>query len=67
MLLALNWANLGIVEILILIVIIAACVGIMFIALRVFGVTIPPWAIQIFWICVCAVVAILAIRFVASL
>lgn len=55
------------VDIMVAIVIVAACIGIMYVALRVFGVTIPPWVIQIFWICVVAVVAILAIRFVASL
>ncbi len=57
----------GLVEILIAVVIIAACVGIVYVALRVFGVTIPPWVVQIFWIVVVAIVAIFAIRFVASL
>lgn len=52
---------------LIWLVIVCACVGIAVIAMRTFGVTPPPWAVQIFWIVVVAVVAILAIRFVASL
>ncbi len=64
---ALNLQNMGLVEILIMIVVIAACIGIMYVALNVFGVTIPPWAIKIFWIVVVCIVAILAIRFVASL
>jgi hypothetical protein len=62
-----GWRAWGFVDFLILIVIIAACVALMYIALRQFGVTIPPWVIQVFWICVVAVVVIFAIRFVASL
>jgi hypothetical protein len=61
---ALAW-SLG--EILIAIVVIAACIGIVFVALRVFGITIPGWFVQICWIVAAAVVAILAIRFVMSL
>ncbi len=57
----------GIGDFLIAIVVIAAAVGITYIALRVFGVTIPGWLVQIFWICIAAVVAIFAIRFVLSL
>jgi hypothetical protein len=57
----------GIGEILIAIIVIAACIGIMFVAIKVFGVTIPQWAIQIFWIVVVAACAILAIRFVLSM
>lgn len=55
------------VDFLIAIVVVAACIGIVFVVLRVFGVSIPQWVVQIFWICVAAVVAIMAIRFVASL
>lgn len=54
-------------QILIAIVIIAACVAIVYVALRQFGIAIPQWVIHIFWICAVAVVAILAIRFVLSL
>lgn len=54
-------------DIVIAIVIIAAIVAVMYIALRQFGVAIPPWVIQIFWICLVAVVAIVAIRFLLSL
>jgi hypothetical protein len=50
--------------ILILVIVIAACIAITYIALRVFGITIPPWAVQIFWIVVVACVAIFAIRIV---
>lgn len=57
----------GPVDWLVAVVIIAACIGIAVVALRVFDVTIPAWAVQIFWIVVAACVAILAIRFVASL
>jgi hypothetical protein len=54
-------------SILIAIIVLAACVGIVFVAVHAFGLNIPPWVIQIFWICVVAFVAIIAIRFVLSL
>lgn len=57
----------GIGDVAIAIVIIAAIVAIMYVALRVFGVAIPSWVIQIFWIVVVAIVAIIAIRFVLTL
>ncbi len=62
-----NIATWGLVDIIIFIVIIAACVGIMYIALQQFGVSIPPFIVKIFWIVVVCIVAIIAIRFVAGL
>lgn len=49
------------------IIIIAACVGILYVALTVFKVQIPYWVVQIFWIVVVAAVALIAINFIASL
>ncbi len=60
-------AGLSVVQLAIAAVIVAAIIGIVFIAMRQFGVSPPAWAIQMFWICVCACGAILAIRFVAGL
>lgn len=57
----------GIGEFIILIVVIAAIVAIMYVALARFGIAIPSWVIQIFWIVVVAAVAIFAIRFVLTL
>ena len=54
-------------DILIALVIVLACVGIVYVATQAFGVPIPKWLIKIVLICVVAVVAILAIRFVLSL
>ncbi len=54
-------------DLFIAIIIVGACIGIVLVALRVFGLSIPEWAKQIFWIVVVCCVAILAIRFVASL
>lgn len=54
-------------EVAIWIVVIAAIVALVYIALRQFGVGIPAWVVQVFWVVVCAVVVILAIKFVASL
>ncbi len=51
----------------ILIIVVAACCGIVGVALRVFGVVIPEWVQRILWIVACAVLAILAIRLIASL
>ncbi len=57
----------GLAEFLKAIVVIAAVIGIVFVALRVMGITIPGWMFQIFWIVVVAVVAIMAINIVLSL
>lgn len=53
----------GIGEIVIAVILIAAVVAILFIAVNAMGVQIPNWVVQIFWVVVIAVVAILAIRF----
>ncbi len=57
----------GIGDIAIAIVIIAAVVALVYVALRQFGVSIPPWVQQIFWIVVVAFVVIFAIRLVLSM
>lgn len=54
-------------EILIAIIIVAACIGILWVALKQFGVEIPQWTVTIFWIVVVAFVSILAIRFVLGM
>lgn len=54
-------------NILIAIVVIAACVALVYVALRQFGIGIPPWVIQCFWIVVVAFVVILCIRIVTSM
>ncbi len=67
-LLALNLQNMSLVEIIILVVVVCAVVAIAYVVMKeVFGVTPPGWMVKIFWICVACVVAIFAIRFVASL
>jgi hypothetical protein len=53
-------------ELLIAIVIVAACVALVYVALRQFGVGIPAWVVQVAWIVVVAFVVILAIRLVLS-
>lgn len=57
----------GIVGLAIWLVIVAAIVGIVFVACKAMGVAIPGWVVQVFWIVVVAVVCIAAIRFVAGL
>ncbi len=51
----------------VLIIIICAVVGIMFVALREFGVTIPDFVVKIFWIVIAAVLAIAAIKLILSM
>ena len=60
-------ANYSLGQILISVVVIAACVAIVLVAVRYFGIAIPSWAVSIFWIVIVACVAIFAIRFVLSL
>lgn len=49
------------------IVIIAACVALVFVALRQFGIQIPSWVQQVFWIVIVAFVVIAAIKLILSL
>ena len=57
-----SWVHLAI-----MVVIIAACCGLVLVAVRQFGLTIPGWLVQVFWIVVAACVIIFAIRLVASM
>ena len=57
----------GLADYLILVVVIAACIGITIAALRFFEVVIPPVVVYIFWIVVVAFVAIVAIRLITSM
>jgi hypothetical protein len=53
--------------VLIAVVVVAACLAVVYVALRAYGISVPPWVAQIGWILVVAVVAVLAIRFLLSL
>jgi hypothetical protein len=64
---AVNFAAWGIIDWIKLIIIVAACVGIMYVALNYFGVTIPGWAVKIFWIVIVCIVALVAINIIAGL
>ena len=54
-------------QVLIAIVVIAACIALVFVACRQFGITIPGWLIQVFWIVAVAVVVIFAIKLLLGL
>lgn len=54
-------------DILVAIVVIAAAVGIVYVALQQFDVKIPAFVAKIFWIVVCAVIAVTALRFILGL
>ncbi len=60
-------AGFSIVHWIIVIIVIAAVIGIMFVVLRQMGVDIPPFIVTIFWIVVAAVVGIVAIKFLLSM
>ena len=60
-------AGYGLAQIVLAVIIIAALIAICVVAVRGMGLTIPPWAVQIFWIVVIAIVAIVAVKIVLSL
>lgn len=57
----------SIIQLIVVAIILAGAFGILFIVLRQTGVAIPPWAIQIFWIVLVVVVAVIAVKFIAGL
>ncbi len=50
----------------ILIIVVAACAAVMYIALAQFGIGIPPWVVNMLWVAVVAVVAIAVIQFISG-
>jgi hypothetical protein len=54
-------------NILVAIVVIAAAIGILLVALRAFGLSLPQWVVQILLICAAAFLAVCAIKFVLTL
>lgn len=64
---AINFGGMSIGQIAIAVVIFFAVIALVYVALRQFGVEVPAWVQQVLWICIVAVVIILAIRFVMSL
>jgi hypothetical protein len=59
--------GLDFVGIAILVVVVVAVVGIVIVFVRLSGVNIPGWLVQVFWIVVAAVVCIVAILFIARI
>jgi len=57
----------GLVELAVAFVVVAAVFALVYVAVRQFGIKVPDWVYQVFWIVVVALVVILAIRFIASL
>ena len=50
-----------------LIILIAAIVGVVFVITRACGVSIPEWVVHVFWILLAAFVGILAIKFLLTI
>jgi hypothetical protein len=61
------WRAWSLGDLLVAVVVIAACVALVYVALRQFGIVIPQWVVSVFWIVVVAFVVIMAIRLVMSL
>lgn len=57
----------GFIQWAIIIVVVAAVVALVCVGLRQFGITIPPFIIQVIWIVIAAVIIIAAILFVAKM
>lgn len=57
----------SITQLLVVAVIVACCVGIVLVAAKAAGIAVPSWVITILWIVVVGVVAVTAIKFLASL
>ncbi len=58
--------GLGLGDILMLIVVIAAAIAVTLVALKEFQITVPPWLVRIIVIVAVAIVAIIAIRLILS-
>ncbi len=52
----------GFGELLIAAIIVAGCIAVAFVLIRVFGIQIPAWVFHIFWIVVAVFIGIFAIR-----
>ena len=59
-------AGYSIPQFMIILIVACAVIGIAMIAIRQTGIQIPPWVIQILWIVLVAIVAVVAIRFLVS-
>lgn len=57
----------GFLQLLIIAVIVAGCIGIALIAARASGVAVPSWVVSILWIVLAVVVAVMAIKFLAGM
>jgi hypothetical protein len=64
---AVNFAAWGIIQWAIAVVVVAGVIGIVVVCLKQFGLEIPAFVKLIFWICLCVVIGVVAIKFVASL
>lgn len=54
-------------RVIIAVIIVAACIGILLVALNVFGIVLPWWIVNMFWIVVAATAAILVVKFLLKL
>lgn len=59
--------GLSIIQLIIVAMVIAGCVGILYVVMRQAGVAIPSWVIQILWIVLVVMVGVVAVKLLASL
>lgn len=60
-------AGISIIQWLIIALVVAGCIGIVYVVVKQAGITIPPFIITIFWIVLAVLVGVLAIKFLWSL
>lgn len=60
-------AALTLVHWIIIAIVVAGVIGIAIVVFRQAGISVPAWAVQIFWIVAVVVVAILAIKFILTM
>lgn len=66
-LLAQGIGGIGLMQMIIIAIVIAGALAILFVALKHFGIAIPPWAVSIFWIVIVVFVSVIAVKFLWSL
>lgn len=57
----------GIPQMLIWVIVIAGCIGIALVVVKVSGIQIPSWVYTIMWIVLVVIVGVVAIKFLASM
>lgn len=66
-LLAVSFGAMTLIQWVIIAIVVAGVIGIAMVVVKQAGIAIPPFVVTIFWICLCVVVGVIAIKFLASM